>query len=250
MVCRNCGSEVSAYVTECPYCGHRLRKRAPKLERHGDELAPRESRAMKRRRRAAERSAGFDLDRRPILTAALLAIPAVLIVVQRAAGLEMGEVGAVLGDPGSQWWRYLTASFAYEDIGYLFAAGLAIAIVCRPLEARIGTAPTAVLAIVGGALGIGAAVLAASLGLGDPVIAAGGSAIALCLTAALAAIQRSEAEGALDGTWDAIGIVVIAIVLLALPVVETWANPAAGIAGGLTGLIAGSLVSRSRSASL
>ena len=44
VVCRSCGSEVSPYVTECPYCGTRLRKRAPKLERHGDELAPRESR--------------------------------------------------------------------------------------------------------------------------------------------------------------------------------------------------------------
>ncbi|KAA0269287.1 MAG: zinc-ribbon domain-containing protein, partial [Acidobacteria bacterium] len=36
VVCRSCGSEVSPYVTECPYCGHRLRKRAPRLEREGD----------------------------------------------------------------------------------------------------------------------------------------------------------------------------------------------------------------------
>ena len=27
-------------MTECPYCGTRLRKRAPKLERQGDELTP------------------------------------------------------------------------------------------------------------------------------------------------------------------------------------------------------------------
>ena len=38
VVCKSCGSEVSPYVTECPYCGTRLRKRAPKLERHGDEF--------------------------------------------------------------------------------------------------------------------------------------------------------------------------------------------------------------------
>ena len=38
VVCKSCGSEVSPYVTECPYCGTRLRKRAPKLERRGDEL--------------------------------------------------------------------------------------------------------------------------------------------------------------------------------------------------------------------
>jgi len=35
VVCKNpdCGAEVSPYVTECPYCGTRLRKRAPKLDK-------------------------------------------------------------------------------------------------------------------------------------------------------------------------------------------------------------------------
>ena len=33
VVCRSCGRETSPYVTECPYCGTRLRKKAPKLER-------------------------------------------------------------------------------------------------------------------------------------------------------------------------------------------------------------------------
>src|SRR3979411_2124994 len=35
VVCKQCGSEVSPYITECPYCGSRLRKRAPKLDREG-----------------------------------------------------------------------------------------------------------------------------------------------------------------------------------------------------------------------
>ena len=35
MICKSCGSEVSPYITECPYCGNRLRKRAPKLDRDG-----------------------------------------------------------------------------------------------------------------------------------------------------------------------------------------------------------------------
>ena len=50
VICKNCGSEVSPYVTECPYCGARLRKRAPKLERRGDgleaKLAPRRARRL------------------------------------------------------------------------------------------------------------------------------------------------------------------------------------------------------------
>ncbi|MGH2959652.1 MAG: zinc-ribbon domain-containing protein, partial [Solirubrobacterales bacterium] len=33
VICSNCSSEVSPYVTECPYCGTRLRKRAPDLKK-------------------------------------------------------------------------------------------------------------------------------------------------------------------------------------------------------------------------
>ena len=44
VVCKQCGSEVSPYITECPYCGHRLRRRAPKLPReHAFVLAQPES---------------------------------------------------------------------------------------------------------------------------------------------------------------------------------------------------------------
>src|SRR3712207_4671290 len=37
VVCKNCGSQVSPYITECPYCGSRIRKRAPKLDREGEK---------------------------------------------------------------------------------------------------------------------------------------------------------------------------------------------------------------------
>jgi len=61
VICKNCGSEVSPYVTECPYCGARLRKRAPKLERRGDALEARlrslpRSRAARRFGRASSAS--------------------------------------------------------------------------------------------------------------------------------------------------------------------------------------------------
>ena len=51
VVCKNCQAEVSPYVTECPYCGTRLRKRAPKIERpdaHARQAAA--PRAARRRR--------------------------------------------------------------------------------------------------------------------------------------------------------------------------------------------------------
>ena len=60
VICKNCGSEVSPYVTECPYCGARLRKRAPKLERRGDGLEaqrPRRRRRPRLRRPAPARAA-------------------------------------------------------------------------------------------------------------------------------------------------------------------------------------------------
>jgi ribosomal protein L40E len=41
VVCKKCNSEVSPYITECPYCGTRLRKRAPKLEKGGVPKASR-----------------------------------------------------------------------------------------------------------------------------------------------------------------------------------------------------------------
>src|ERR1700678_3277680 len=43
VVCKQCGAEVSPYITECPYCGHRLRRRAPDLPRGGGTGATRRS---------------------------------------------------------------------------------------------------------------------------------------------------------------------------------------------------------------
>src|SRR4030081_2117357 len=54
VVCKSCGSEVSPYITECPYCGNRLRKRAPKIDREGRGSEKRRRRrppALPRRRR-------------------------------------------------------------------------------------------------------------------------------------------------------------------------------------------------------
>src|SRR5262249_19612499 len=72
VICKNCGSEVSPYVTECPYCGARLRKRAPKLERRGDALEAQQPR--KRRRRLPRLGgAGFAVsDERPYATIAVI----------------------------------------------------------------------------------------------------------------------------------------------------------------------------------
>ena len=85
VICKNCGSEVSPYVTECPYCGARLRKRAPKLERRGDGL---EAKPRRRRRPAFLRrpSLATDAPFRPYATMAAILGPAILLLIQKAGG--------------------------------------------------------------------------------------------------------------------------------------------------------------------
>jgi hypothetical protein len=70
-------------VTECPYCGTRLRKRAPKLELRGDELAPRESRRSRRRQARAQRAER--LAERPYAVIAAIGSPALLLLVRVAS---------------------------------------------------------------------------------------------------------------------------------------------------------------------
>jgi hypothetical protein len=73
VVCKNCGSEVSPYVTECPYCGQRVRKRAPKIDRSsGEPTTKRRRRARKLPRLRAEEIAGIAPETRPYATGALL----------------------------------------------------------------------------------------------------------------------------------------------------------------------------------
>ena len=259
VVCRSCGSEVSPYVTECPYCGARLRRRAPKLERgEGDELRPQESLRERRKRAVRERRASRGRSRprlalaaeRPYATIAAIAAPAILVIVQRAGGYSIFDVGAIghgvflghseFADP----WRYLAAPFVYEHLGYLFVVGIALAIFGSGVERRIGTALTVVLYIACGSLGLLAAV-GIDNALSDGVlVVAGGNGIALGAIAAWAMLRRAQCLRDPGETFDQIGVVVAACVVLLLPVFEDLASPWAGVVGGAVGLLAGALSAR------
>lgn len=242
VICKNCGSEVSPYVTECPYCGARLRKRAPKLERRGDGLEakpkrrPRGSlfRAARRQRREAERGR----PERPYATLAAILVSAVLVLVQAASGEPLTWVGAMAVPVDAEWWRVFTAPFAYADVGYLFVVAVALAIFGVGLERRLGTALTAVLLLACGALGVLAAAGIAEAR-EDVAVIAGGNGMALGALAAWFAIRRSEARNAVDRDYDWVGIAVAAAVLLALPIFESTADVFAGLAGGAVGGLAG-----------
>jgi membrane associated rhomboid family serine protease/ribosomal protein L40E len=249
VICKKCGAEVSPYVTECPYCGTRLRKRAPKLERHGDELQARETRRDRRRRRAAERQARAAGGRaagaarlalaadRPYVTLAAILGPAVLLVIQRAADLSLSSLGVIVaGVDSTDWWQYLAAPFVYDDLGYLFAIALAMALFVPYLEQRLGVAPTLILLIACGALGaLAAPGLDDALGDGFTLMA-GGNGIALGALGAWWSLHRADARDDPTEEYDWIPAAVAVCVLLLLPLVEDLANPWAGVVGGLVGL--------------
>src|SRR5271167_3920173 len=86
VVCKQCGSQVSPYVTECPYCGHRLRRRAPKLPREGRRGTGRRARVPSSlgRLRSGE-IPGIRGDARPYITAALVIASCVVWVLWNGA---------------------------------------------------------------------------------------------------------------------------------------------------------------------
>jgi membrane associated rhomboid family serine protease len=235
VICKNCGSEVSPYVTECPYCGARLRKRAPKLERRGDAL---EAQRPRRRRRLIPRPKrpSFDASvERPYATIAVILVSAVMILIQKAGGQTIATYGGLIVPFENDWWRYLTAPFAYADVGYLFVVAVGLAIFSTGVERRLGTLPTAVLLIACGSLGV----LVAGAVAQDGIVIGGGNGMALGSVAAWFAIRRSEAHEAIADEYDVIGVAVAAVVLIALPLFAPTANFVAGVVGGAVGALAG-----------
>ncbi|HEV2728032.1 MAG TPA: rhomboid family intramembrane serine protease, partial [Solirubrobacterales bacterium] len=163
VICKNCGSEVSPYVTECPYCGTRIRKRAPKLERRGDALEAKQPRTRRRRMPRPGRPSFAVSEDRPYATIGIILASAILLLVQKATGYGLISFGDLVYPLEGDWWRYLTAPFAYIDLGYLFVVAIALAIFGTGLERRLGSMPTAILLIACGSLGMVAAWLAANV---------------------------------------------------------------------------------------
>jgi membrane associated rhomboid family serine protease len=255
VICRSCGSEVSPYVTECPYCGARLRRRAPKLEREGDELRVRESLRSRRRRilqARRERRARRQLERpriaiaadHPYVTITAIVASAAMAVIERAGGYFPEQLGAIFHPANTDVWRYFTAPFVYEHIGYLFAVGLALAIFAPGIERRIGFPLTALLLVACGALGYVAAV-GIDDALGDGVLyAAGGNGMALGAIACWTILRRGEILREPGARLDQVALVVAASVILLLPIFEDLASPWAGLVGGVVGVLAGGMAAR------
>jgi membrane associated rhomboid family serine protease len=246
VVCKSCGSEVSPYVTECPYCGARLRKRAPKLELRGDGLEAKRRRRARRVRFGRGRLEALD-GVRPWATIVLIAASCAVVLTQRATDKLLQDLGAIAAPVGSDWWRYLTAPFAYLDIGYLFVIALALVIFAPGIERRLGSISTGILLVACGALGMLAAD-GIETATDDLLFAAGGNGVALGAIAAWFALRRAEARAAIDEEYDQIGVAVAAIAILALPLFDDAANIYAGIVGGIVGGLGGMAAARMRPA--
>ncbi len=259
VVCKQCGSEVSPYVTECPYCGNRLRRRAPKLPRaNAPTRAPRRpSRlrgALGMRAKSGARAGtaiGYGSSRwendRPYATIALVAAscaawiawhahPAFYseLALQPTLTVRSGELLVATPLEG-HWWRLLTTLFVYHDGVYAFVTILSVAIFGWLLERRHG--PAVVLALFLGAGAVGGLVACAVY---EFPFAGGGNAGALALIGAWAAPDLRAARRGEYYDGDLLGVAAIAALLLAMPFAIREASWLAGVTGGVIGLAVGS----------
>jgi membrane associated rhomboid family serine protease len=249
VVCKNCGNEVSPYITECPYCGNRLRKRAPKIERDGTVSEPRTARKGRRGRKpTAPRLSRFRSNEIPGIRADSSARPyatLLLVVLSLFGYLLLFPVSvfdvAVSGPIHGEWWRVATSPFLYTSVWYELVAVTAIAVFGSLLERRHG--PLVVLALFV-LCGMGGIALTAAV---DPTpFAVGGNGAALGLLCAwvvpdLVARRRGE-----EYEGDLLGTAVFAVVLLLMPLAVTDASAIAGFAGGAAGMLGGLVLARAR----
>lgn len=233
VVCKNCGSEVSPYITECPYCGSRLRKRAPKLDRNGrfgERLSRRPPAPSLPRLRRGE-IPGIRHDTRPYATILLLLLGVAGCLVWRTNAIEITNLW-VFGDVGSQWWRVFSAPSVYDNTGYAFVALSAIALYGTLLERRHGPLLVIALALLGG---VGGAALAAQFTDG---IVTGGNGVALALLVAWAMEDLVAVNAGREIDGDLIGTGVFAVVIALMPLAVSNAS---WIADGV-GVVAGAVV--------
>ena len=244
VVCKSCGSEVSPYVTECPYCGTRLRKRAPKIEREGGvPKPPKPGRGERRGRRRDKPSAprlsklrtgeipGIRGDevRRPWATIVLVALSfGIFLSLAFVVSADL-YVSALGGDP----WRYLTAPFLNANSWAQFAVVAGLGVFGWLLERRHGPV---VLVLLFAVCGIGAIAGAQALDPGGVAFGTHGAVLGL-LCAWAVPVLLGRRRGA-DDEADLLGTAVMALVLLLMPL-ATGTSVLVSVLGALIGTLAG-----------
>jgi hypothetical protein len=246
VVCKNpdCGAEVSPYITECPYCGARLRKRAPKLDRgrpRGRKGPPRIATPSLGRLRRNE-IPGIRPESPPYVTGTMVVATAVVWILTRGGYLSAPDL-VVSGPLHGDWWRPATAQLTYfyttgaslTGTGvYQFVTLVTIAVFGWLLERRHGGLVVAALLLLGG---VGGAVAASALDSQAVVAGANGAGLALlCAWAVPDLLARRRGE---DYDGDLLGTGAFALVLLAMPIARPEASAIAGGVGVVVGYLGG-----------
>jgi membrane associated rhomboid family serine protease len=233
VVCKNCGSEVSPYVTECPYCGQRVRKRAPKIGKGAEEPKPKRARRPSLPRLRPDEIPGIAPETKPYATFALIVASLALSVVLATGEVSAFDLGGIFGPVGDEVWRYFAAPFVHDNAGYQFIALVATAIFGMHIERRFGWFPAVAIFVIAGAAGAAASDALEMY----PVLGANGAALGL-LCAWLVDDRMARRRG-VDRENDLIGVYVIAAALLLLSLAEEDATIAAAVGGALTGALLG-----------
>jgi membrane associated rhomboid family serine protease len=230
VICKSCGSEVSPYITECPYCGNRLRKRAPKLDRDQrvtERKARRQPPPLLTRLRRDE-IPGIRGETRPYATIGLVVASLVACVLWRTSLGSQDLI--VLGRPGSGWWRLFTAAFTYDNVGYAFITLVTIALFGWLLERRHGPLLVLALFLIGGVGG-----LAANVAIHPEAIELGASGAALAMVCAWSVpdLRTLRHGGEIEG--DLIGAAALAVAVALMPLADvnaSWIADAVGVVAG------------------
>ena len=268
VVCKNpdCRAEVSPYVTECPYCGTRLRKRAPKLERGGP--AKRRTRRLPTQGLGRLRTGeipGIRGESRPWVTGAIVVATCGVWIATHGGYLDASQF-VVHGSFHSEWWRVLSAPFTYDFsstltsihlgpnhavlvdvIGhgssvYQFATLTTIGVFGWLLERRHGPLVLLALFLLGGA-----AATLATVEIDPQAVVVGGNGAALALVCAWAVPDLLARRRGEEYEGDLLGAVAFAFVMLAMPLAVPAANAITGGVGVVLGYGAGlALAARGR----
>ena len=245
VVCKKCNSEVSPYITECPYCGTRLRKRAPKLDKGG---TPRAAEAPRERPKLSRLKPGEipgvrgrppplrdDLAGRSSRSSSRCCFQA-----GHRAVRYLDDVVATSPLDG-EYWKLVTQLFVYyNSTGYEIAALGAIFLFGWLLERRHGAWAPLLVFFLGGVAG-SALVLALDPNGGDARRQlrrrSRCSPRGRCATSSPAAAARRTTP-----TCSACSRSRSLLVLL--PVASVEPHSLAGLGGGVTGIVLGLFLAR------
>ncbi|CAA9532305.1 MAG: hypothetical protein AVDCRST_MAG67-4392 [uncultured Solirubrobacteraceae bacterium] len=255
VVCKNCQAEVSPYITECPYCGTRLRKRAPRIERpdapakpgNRSKRGPRvggrsreHAKARPKQDKAASRLGKLRSGEIPGIRGEDHGRPyATMVLVALSFGLWLSlafyvrsdfAINAVGGDP----WRFFTASLLNDGTAAQFAAAVGIGLFGWLIERRRGPIAVVLLFLL---CGPGALAAAAAIDVESLVFGSHGAALGLlCAWVVPVLLERGGDDG--DDDADLLGVLVISAVLLLVPLLSQG-SAIAGVLGAAFGAVVG-----------